>query len=65
MKTLKWFALGLGTGAAVAILYAPKAGTEMREMLRDKADDARRYVAGTIREEHYTIGDVIHEGKRS
>lgn len=60
---LKWFATGLGLGAAIAILYTPKTGTETREMLQEKVDDARRYAAGSIQEEHYTITDVINEGQ--
>lgn len=61
----KWFAIGLGVGAAVgavaAILCTPKTGAEMREMLKDRANDLRRYAAGKVKEEHYTIADVINE----
>jgi gas vesicle protein len=60
---LKWFAIGLGLGAVVAMLYTPKTGAETREILKDKVNDGRRYVAGRIEEEHYTIADVINEGK--
>jgi gas vesicle protein len=63
--SLKWFGVGLGLGAAVAVLYTPRAGAETREMLRDKADQARRYVAGRIGKERYTIGDVINEARES
>ena len=61
----KWFAIGLGVGAAVGavatILNTPKTGAEMREMLKDGANDLRRYAAGKVKDEHYTIGDVINE----
>ena len=61
---LKWFAIGLGAGAAVGavvtVLSTPKTGAEMREMLKDRANDVRRY-AEEVKEEHYTIGDVINE----
>jgi gas vesicle protein len=50
-------------GAVVAMLYTPKTGAETREILKDKVNDGRRYVAGRIEEEHYTIADVINEGK--
>lgn len=63
----KWFAIGLGVGAAVgavaAILSTPKTGAEMKEMLKDGAKDVRRHAAGKVEEEHYTIGDVINEIK--
>jgi gas vesicle protein len=62
---LKWFAIGLGVGAAVGavvtVLSTPKTGTEMREMLKDRANDVRRYAVEEIKEDHYTIGDVINE----
>jgi len=57
---LKWFATGLGVGAAVTILYAPKTGAETRQMLRKTVDDARRNANGRS-EEHYTIADVLNE----
>ena len=60
---LKWFAMGLGLGAAVALLYTPETGAETREMLRDKVDDSREYAARRIQEERYTIADVLNEGQ--
>jgi hypothetical protein len=36
------FALGLGIGAAVGLLYAPESGEEARQLLREKAADAIR-----------------------
>jgi len=36
-----WFLAGLGIGAAVGILYAPKAGDEIRQQLREVAEDGR------------------------
>jgi gas vesicle protein len=36
-----WFLAGLGIGAAVGILYAPKAGGELRQQLRDAAEEGR------------------------
>lgn len=62
---LKWFAIGLGAGAAVGavvtVLSTPKTGAEMREMLKDRANDVGRYAAGEVKQEHYTIRDVINE----
>jgi gas vesicle protein len=34
-----WFLAGLGVGAVVGVLYAPKAGDELRETLRSKAQE--------------------------
>jgi len=41
-----WFLAGLGIGAAVGILYAPKPGEETRQRIRAAAED----LPGTVRE---------------
>jgi gas vesicle protein len=40
-----WFLAGLGVGAVVGVLYAPKAGAEMRDTIREKFDEGRDFVA--------------------
>ena len=39
-NSILWFLAGLGVGAAVGVLYAPRPGSEMRETLRSKAERA-------------------------
>jgi gas vesicle protein len=34
-----WFLAGLGVGAVVGVLYAPKSGAETREAIRSKFDE--------------------------
>jgi gas vesicle protein len=34
-----WFLAGLGVGAVVGVLYAPRAGDETRDVLRSKAQE--------------------------
>jgi len=34
-----WFLAGLGVGALVGVLYAPRAGDEMRDVIRSKAQE--------------------------
>jgi gas vesicle protein len=41
---LPYFICGLGIGAALGILYAPRSGEETREELRHRADEGREYV---------------------
>jgi len=41
---LSFFFLGLGLGVAVGVLFAPKAGTETRELIRSKAGEGVDYV---------------------
>ena len=39
-----FFFLGLGLGVAVGILFAPKAGAETRDLLKEKADEGTQYL---------------------
>lgn len=43
-NSLVWFLAGLGAGALLGVLYAPRSGRETREALRDKAEEGRDYV---------------------
>src|SRR5208337_2531110 len=46
---LLWFLAGLGVGAAVGVLYAPKAGHETRESILGAAEEGREMVAERAR----------------
>jgi gas vesicle protein len=41
---LAWFLAGIGCGAVVGLLYAPRSGDETREALRVKTEEGRQYV---------------------
>jgi len=41
---LPYFFLGVGVGAAVAVLFAPVAGEALRDELRDRANEGRDMV---------------------
>ena len=49
-SSIGWFLAGLGLGAAVGILYAPKSGRETRETLLSSADEGREFVTQRSRE---------------
>ena len=49
-SSIGWFLAGLGLGAAVGILYAPKSGRETRENLLERADEGRDFVTQRGRE---------------
>jgi gas vesicle protein len=45
-----WFLAGLGVGAAVGILYAPKSGRETRESILQAAEEGREAVNARARQ---------------
>ncbi len=49
-NSLGWFLAGLGLGAVVGILYAPRPGNETREAIRARAEEGRDYVKTRARE---------------
>jgi gas vesicle protein len=45
-----WFLAGLGLGALAGVLYAPRSGSETREVLRARAEEGRNYMRDRARE---------------
>jgi gas vesicle protein len=58
-----YFLVGLGVGALVGILFAPKSGEETREFLSQKADEGRDYAQRKARELRERADDIIERGK--
>ncbi|MGH9495237.1 MAG: YtxH domain-containing protein [Candidatus Sulfotelmatobacter sp.] len=52
-----WFLAGLGLGALAGVLYAPRSGSETREVLRARAEESRDYVRGRAREVRDQVKD--------
>ena len=57
------FIAGSIIGAAMALLYAPKAGKELRADLREKAGDIVEDAQGYISRAKSKAVDIINEGK--
>jgi gas vesicle protein len=57
------FITGLGVGAAVAMLFAPKSGDEAREFLSEKAEEGRRYATKRGRELRSVAKDLVDQGR--
>jgi len=62
---LSYFFLGLGLGVAVGVLFAPKSGTETRELIRDKAGEGVDYVKRRGEELRDTASETIDRSKET
>jgi len=58
-----YFFLGLGLGVAVGLLFAPKSGSETRELLLQKADEGKEYLKRQGEQLRSSAGDAIERGR--
>lgn len=74
VQGLAWFLAGLGVGALVGILYAPKSGRETREdivqgaregteYLRAKSKQAAQHVGTLVDKSKEQLGDYVDRGR--
>jgi gas vesicle protein len=59
------FAAGAAIGAALALLYAPKSGQEMRENIADLTEDAVDKIKEYAKEAQEKIKTAIEDGKET
>lgn len=62
-SSFMWFLAGLGFGALVGVLYAPRPGRETRDAIRGSAHDGRDYIRTRSREARDTMNDWVERGK--
>jgi gas vesicle protein len=60
---LIWFMAGAAVGAAVALLFAPKTGRELRRLISDKSAEGRDYVVETGRDIYGKGRELYERGK--
>ena len=58
-----WFLAGLGVGAVVGVLYAPRSGNETREALRSRAEDGRDYVRTRANDARSQASEWVEKGR--
>jgi gas vesicle protein len=62
-NNLLWFLAGLGFGALVGVLYAPRAGRETRDALKSTAQEGSEYLKTRGREARESVGQWVDRGK--
>jgi gas vesicle protein len=60
---LAWFVAGLGVGALVGILYAPKSGRETREDLISGTREGAEYLRNRTRQAAEQVGGLVEKSK--
>ncbi len=62
-NSFSWFLSGLGIGALIGVLYAPKSGRETREELVSNAIGGKEYVKQRSREVGSQVSEYVEAGK--
>ena len=60
-----WFLAGLGFGALLGVLYAPRSGKETREALKNTAEEGREFLKTRGREARETVSQWVDRGKEA
>jgi gas vesicle protein len=62
-SSIFWFLAGIGIGAVVGVLYAPRPGSETREALRVKAEEGRDYMRTRAKEAREQAEEWMDRGR--
>ena len=60
---LSAFLLGLGVGVGIGMLFAPKSGTETREMIKNKAGEGTDYLKQRSADLKQSASEWVDKGK--
>jgi gas vesicle protein len=60
---VSYFLVGLGVGALVGVLFAPKSGEETRNYLSNRADEGKDYAQRKARELRERADELIERSK--
>ena len=62
-SNLGFFLAGLGIGAILALLFAPKSGKETRDYIAQKAEEGKDFVRAKTEELRRQAEDAVEKGK--
>jgi gas vesicle protein len=60
---VSFFLVGVGIGALIGVLFAPKSGEETREYLSKRADEGRDFAQKKAKELRERADELIERGK--
>ena len=58
-----WFLAGLGFGALMGVLYAPRSGRETRDAIKNTAQEGTEYLKNRGKEARETVSQWVDRGK--
>lgn len=58
-----WFLAGLGFGALIGVLYAPRAGRETRDAIKNSAGEGAEYLKNRSKDARETVSQWVDRGK--
>ena len=64
-SSIGWFLAGLGLGALVGVLYAPKSGKETRDTILQSATEGREYLSNRGQEFKGQVDQWVKKGKET
>ncbi|HKD78210.1 MAG TPA: YtxH domain-containing protein [Candidatus Angelobacter sp.] len=64
-NSFMWFLAGLGFGALLGVLYAPRSGRETREAIRNSAQEGGEYLRTRGREARDTMNQWVDRSKEA
>lgn len=64
-SSIGWFLAGLGLGALVGVLYAPKSGKETRDTILQSANEGRDYLTNRGQEFKGQVDQWVKKGKET
>lgn len=62
-NSFMWFLAGLGFGALLGVLYAPRSGRETRDAIRSTAEEGREFLKNRSREARESMGEWVDRSK--
>jgi len=62
-NSFMWFLAGLGFGALLGVLYAPRSGRETREAIKNTAQEGTEYLKNRGREARETVSQWVDRCK--